>query len=215
MTDGAQLPAKERDKYVALLTPIANSLSSQVTGLLPSVENLIGISVATVVGAVTLGVTQRHPALVAALPFPLILLFSYLLQTNTEMLARAGHKRYVEELVNELAGRPVFIEESHVAPTLHGRLPIGRLSIVMLNLLLALALVTAIAVSATQAIRLQWWVETAYWLALGVSLGMLAAAIREQSRAYANGFRAARAGYSGAPPTSSSLLAPVPASDGE
>lgn len=204
---------KERDKYVALLAPIANSLSSQVTGLLPSVENLIGISVATVVGAVTLGVTQRHPALMAALPFPLILLFSYLLQTNTEMLARAGHKRYVEELVNELARQPVYVEESHVAPTLHGRLPIGRLSIVLLNLLLGLALVTAIGVSATQAIRLQWWVDAAYWLALSVSLGMLAAAIREQSRAYANGYRAARAGYAGAQPSSSSLLAPSPAPD--
>jgi hypothetical protein len=191
-----------------LLSAKAVSLGEEVTNLLPKMENFLGVSVAILVGAVTLGATDKHPVIFVILPFPLIVLFTYLLQANTEMLSRAGHKRALEEMVNRLASRPVMFEESYVAPrSLHGPTHFGRWSIVLIQAALigllvgvaALALANLGAVGGTG-----WKVLVAAGLALGVA--MLASAAIEQGQAYKKAYDAAYAGFSGVAPPPSALL---------
>ncbi len=192
---------------VPLLADKAQNLGNQVTQLLPKMENFMGVAAAILVGAVTLGVTQKHPVILVLLPFPLITLFAYLLQTNTEMLSRAGHKRFLEEAVNELLGRRVLLEESDVAPTLHGRLQFGRLSILLVQGLLASLLIgsIALAIAHLDAVSGVAWLVV-FWLGLGIGTVMLGAAAREQTRAYARAYDAARSGFYGAPTPSTALV---------
>jgi hypothetical protein len=207
-------PLDDPSTLVALLADKAQSLGNQVTNLLPKMDSFMGVAAALIVGAVTLGVTQNHPVILVLFPFPLIALTAYLLQTNTEMLSRAGHKRFLEEAVNELVGRRVLLEESDVAPTLHGRLPFGRLSILLVQGLLASLLVGSVvlAILHLDAVpRFAW--RAAFWLALGIGTVMLMAAVREQGAAYERAYQAARSGYRGAPIPSTALLQDEPRMD--
>lgn len=200
-------PFDDPSTLVPLLADKAQNLGNQVTNLLPKMDSFIGVAAALIVGAVTLGVTHKHPVVLVLFPFPLIALTAYLLQTNTEMLSRAGHKRFLEEAVNELIGRRVLLEESDVAPTLHGRLPVGRLSILLVQGLLASLLVGSVvlAILHLDAVSEFEW-RAAFWLALGIGTVMLLAAVKEQSVAYERAYQAARAGYRGAPRPSTALL---------
>jgi hypothetical protein len=205
----------DADAIVPLLASKAESLGNQVTGLLPKMENFIGVAVAILVGAVTLGVTQKHPVILVLLPFPLIILFSYLLQSNTEMLSRAGHKLFLEQKVNELLGKRVLLEESDVAAqTLHGRLPFGRLSIMLIQALMVLLLAGSVVLAIT---RLDVVEDTAgqvgFWLALTAGLGLLTSAALEQSRAYRGGYQAAKAGFEATAPKRTSALVRSAVSD--
>jgi hypothetical protein len=209
----------DRAELIGLMAGKADSLGSQVTSLLPKMENVIGVAVAVLVGAVTLGVTQKHPVILVLLPFPLIVLFAYLLQSNTEMLSRAGHKRFLEEAVNELMRRRVLLEESDVAPTtLHGSGRFGRFgrpSIVMVQSFMVILLLGAVglAVAHLGAVRETAW-RLAFWVALAAGLGLLVAAVSEQGRAYGGGYEAAKAGFGGAPEPADALVERASASTG-
>jgi hypothetical protein len=196
------------EALVPLLASKAESLGNQVTGLLPKMENFIGVAVAVLVGAVTLGVTQKHPVILVLLPFPLIILFGYLLQSNTEMLSRAGHKRFLEEKVNELLERRVLLEESDVAPkTLHGKTHFGRLSIVLIQASMVLLLVGSVVLAITRLDTVKGPAgHIGFWSALAVGAGLLVTAALEQSRAYTGGYEAARAGFEGAPEPTTALV---------
>jgi hypothetical protein len=206
-------PPRQSDveRVVPLLASKAESLGNQVTGLLPQMENFIGVAVAVLVGAVTLGVTQEHPAILVLLPFPLIILFAYLLQSNTEMLSRAGHKRFLEEKVNELLQRRVLLEESDVAPkTLHGKTHFGRLSIVMIQSCMVVLLVASIALAITRLDAVNGTAGLmAFWSALAGGAALLLAAALEQSRAYNDGYAAAKAGFEGALEPTTALVQAV------
>lgn len=194
----------EIEALVSLMASKADSLGNQVTSLLPKMENFIGVAVAILVGAVTLGVTQEHPIILVLLPFPLIVLFAYLLQSNTEMLSRAGHKRFLEEAVNQLLRRRVLLEESDVAPkTLHGSGRFGnygRPSIMMVQSFMVLLLCAAIALAITHLDSVNGTVgQVVFWAALMAGIALLVAAAIEQGRAYGGGYKAAKAGFEGAP----------------
>jgi hypothetical protein len=199
------------EALVPLLASKAESLGNQVTGLLPKMENFIGVAVAVVVGAVTLGVTQKHPVILVLLPFPLIVLFAYLLQSNTEMLSRAGHKRFLEKTVNELLQQRVLLEESDVAPrTLHGATHFGRLSIVMIQAFMVLLLCGTIVLAITRLDTIHSAAgRIGFWVALAACVLMLAAAAIEQGGAYSGGYEAAKAGYEGEPEPKTALARDV------
>jgi hypothetical protein len=193
-----------QEALIGVLASKADSLGSQVTSLLPHMENFIGVAVAILVGAVTLGVTQKHPVILVLLPFPLIILFAYLLQANTEMLSRAGHKRFLEETVNKLLQRRVLLEESDVAPkTLHGTGPLGALgrpSIAMVQGFMVLLLCGAIVLGITHLSSVKGSLGlVAFWVSLTAGVAMLILAAVEQMHAYDGGYEAAKAGFEGAP----------------
>jgi hypothetical protein len=217
VTDAQQHPAEHRpvsrDTLVELYSAQARDLGDQIVSLIPSMENFIGVVVAIVVGTATLGLTQKHHTLLhvllALLPFPLIVLTTYLLQANTELLSRAGHKRFLEEKVNELLGSRVLLEESDVAPaTLQGRYPVGRFSVALIQLFLGTLVVggCVLGVINYHYIHGTGW-RAVYWVYFVVGLVILVGAIREQMRAAEGGYQAARRGFDGAPPPSSGLFA--------
>lgn len=201
-------PGPDRDLLLELLSAKAVSLGEDVTNLLPKMENFLGVSVAILVGGLTLGATDKHPIIFVMLPFPLMVLYVYLLQANTEMLSRAGHKRALEEMVNDLAPQPVLFEETHVAPhSLHGPTHLGRWSIVLIQAVMLALLVGTILlaiVNLDQVSGIGWKGLVATGLALGIT--MLAAAASEQGAAYRLAYDAAYAGYRGVRPPPSSLL---------
>jgi len=193
-------------EVVLLLANKALSLSSQVCALLPKMENFLGVSIAIIVGATSLGITQKHPTILVMLPFFLIILFVYLLQSNTEMLSRAGHMGFLEEKVNELLGTRVLLEESDVALTLQGRTKFGRLSIILIQLLMLVLLLGAVVlaiVNVHHVVGLAWRVT--FWLSLAAGLATLAAAAREQASAYEAAYVAAKEGFDGVSVRSTAL----------
>lgn len=202
------LDDKTHEVVRSLLTEKALSLGEQVTELLPKMENFLGVSIAIVIGSVSLGITEEHPQILAILPFFLIVLYVYLLQANTEMLSRAGHKRFLEEEVNSLLGRKVLLEEEYVAPTLHGRFKVGRLSIILIQSLMLVLLLgsIALAIANLNSLGSGIW-HMVFWTALFGGLVTLAAAAWEQHRAYEKAHRAAKAGFEGIPPPSTPLVA--------
>jgi len=192
---------------LSLLANQAVSLGGQVTQLLPRMENFLGVSTAIVVGSISLGVAERHPVVLVVLPFFLIILYVYLVQSNTEMLSRAGHMKFLEEQVNAIVSRRVLLQESDVSPTLHGRIRFGRLSIVLIQSLMLVLLLGTVAL----AIANLWSLESLawhllFWAALFAGLLTLASATWELSRAYSRAYDAARKGFGGSPPPASSLL---------
>lgn len=201
----------DQDALISLLANKADSLGSQITSLLPKMENFIGVAVAILVGATTLGVTQKHPVILVLLPFPLIVLFAYLLQSNTEMLSRAGHKRFLEEAVNEMLQRRVLLEESDVAPkTLHGTGRFGRFgrpSIVMVQSFMVLLLCGTIALGITHLSSVKATAGlVVFWTSLVAGIALLMAAATEQANAYTGGYEAAKAGFEGAPEPLDTLI---------
>lgn len=200
-----------------LLAEKSISLGDQVTSLFPRMENFLGVAIAILVGALTLGLTRSHPLILVLLPFPVVLLYVFLLQVNTEMLSRAGHKRFLEEQVNtmlqlrgnRLAQRRVMLEESDVAVTLQGWLPIGRGSLVLMQalMLVLLAGTSWLAVAHLTAIRGHGW-RIVVCAGLAVGIAMLGKAAWEQGGAYKRGYEAARAGFQGGPEPESPLMDP-------
>src|ERR1700730_7591201 len=142
-----QLDPDHEAQIISLLADKALSLGGQVSALLPKMENFLGVSIAIIVGAMSFGITQNHPTILVMLPFFLIVLFVYLLQSNTEMLSRAGHMGFLEEKVNELLGTRVLLEESDVALTLQGRTKFGRLSIILIQALMLVLLLGTVALA--------------------------------------------------------------------
>lgn len=207
--DAAGRRSQEDQLVITVLSNKAVSLGTEVTGLLPKMENFLGVTVAIMIGAITLGATDDHPLIFVLLPFPLIVLYVYLLQANTEMLSRAGHKRFLEAKVNELLERPVMLEESHVALTLQGPTHYGRWSIIMIQSTMVILLlgVVALAIANVGTLEQLHW-KIVFWTGLNLGAVNLAVAAVEQGRAYQLGYNAARAGYSGDPPPVSSLLGP-------
>jgi hypothetical protein len=138
----------------------------------------------------------------------LIVLYVYLIQANTEMLSRAGHKLFLEQKINELLRYRVMLEEGYVALTLHGKTKLGRESIVMIQSIMAAVLLGVITLAAVNfdALKTLGWKLT-FAIALGVGLVNLAIALWEQSQAYARGYMAAKEGFeTGQAPSGSSLL---------
>jgi hypothetical protein len=221
MTESAADVAEREDHevIVAALIEKATSLGDQVTNLLPKPENIISVGVAILVGAITLGVTDKHPVIFVLLPFPLILLYVYLIQANTEMLSRAGHKAFLEEKVNELLAsrrrlakgdqpsRRVLAEESDVAKTLQGKTPLGRASIVLVQsmLMATLILLIGVAIAHLGAVHPGRW-KLVFWPALGLGSLALAFAGWEQSHAYERAFDAASRGFRGEKAAEAPLL---------
>lgn len=195
------------EALVSLMAEKALILSAEVAELLPRMENFFGVTIAIIVAAVGLGLAEKHPAVYVLLPLLLLPLYIYLVQANTEMLSRAGHMAFLEQRVNAILGRKVLLEEEYVARTLHGKLKVGRLSIILIQTLsLAVLLVLlGLGVANLHHVRGVGW-QIGFGIAATVGMLTLGAAAREQSRAYDRAYKAAEHGFEGGPATNPSLL---------
>jgi FtsH-binding integral membrane protein len=204
--------AADRELRIRILNDKAQALGSQATGLLPTAQDVVGLSVVVGIAAVSVGLTQNHPGFLVLLPFPVILLAVMVLQRGTELLSRTGHKRFLEEEVNQLADRALLVEETHVAPaSLHGATSLGRPSVTMLVLafLLLLGLTVGVALNHLDHVTGLGW-NALFAAALVGGLAMIGAAFRENRAAYTAAYAAARDGYHGAPPIATSLIRDEP-----
>ena len=206
-----QLDPDHEAQIISLLADKALSLGGQVSALLPKMENFLGVSIAIIVGAMSFGITQNHPTILVMLPFFLIVLFVYLLQSNTEMLSRAGHMGFLEEKVNELLGTRVLLEESDVALTLQGRTKFGRLSIILIQALMLVLLLgtVALAIANLHHVTGSAWRVT-FWVGLTAGLVTFAAAALEQASAYEAAYVAAKLGFEGRPVRGTALRRQAP-----
>jgi len=198
---------EDEEALVSLMSQKALALSAQVAELLPRMENFFGVTIAIVVGAIGLGLAEKHPAVFVLLPLLLLPLYVYLVQANTEMLSRAGHMFFLEERVNQLLGRQVMLEEEFVAPTLHGKLKIGRLSIILIQTLslTVLLVLLGLAVANLHHVHGIGW-RISFVIAATVGMLTLGAGVREQMRAYDRAYEAAKHGFEGGEPTDPTLL---------
>jgi hypothetical protein len=120
----------------------AQEIGASMTALTGSVERFIAITGSTAGVGVTLGLFQRQHAVLVALPIVLAILYIFVVQIYTDSATLAGHKRYLETVINEVVGCDFMLARTHVAPR-HDRRP----SPVMSTILSLMVLICLSAVS--------------------------------------------------------------------
>jgi hypothetical protein len=209
-------PADDSAREKALMSEIA-ALRTSSESLLFAFDRVFPFAVALVVGGLGVGVTAGHPIVLSFIPFPLAVFYCYLLGLNTEGLSRAGHKRYLEEYVNELMG-PIFLEEKYVAPQRQGKYKIGRPGVFLTQLSVAAILVVMATIGSIPAVQTGWLYAFAYFATFSIPLTALVFAARELSVAYEAGYEAAKKAIRGVavvPPAGQLPTAHAPSSSGQ
>ncbi|MFE6912124.1 hypothetical protein [Streptomyces erythrochromogenes] len=175
------------------------ALRSEVSELRASCESLIfafdrvlNFALAFSVGGAGIALTKGHFIVMAVVPFPLAVIVGYLLSLNVEGLSRAGHKKYLEEKLNTLLGRSVYLEECAVAPTRKGKRWYGRPGVVSMQLTVGVLLLGTFGLGLRAVVREYPGLWIPYAAAVLLSLLSLASSVRELSRAYELAYEAAR-----------------------
>ncbi|MEU3115837.1 hypothetical protein ABZ652_17305 [Micromonospora chalcea] len=170
------------------------ALRVSAESLLFSFDRVMNFALVFVIGGIGIALTKDHILVIAFVPFPVVLIVGYLLGLNAEGLSRAGHKRALEERLNDLVG-PVFVEESHVAPMRQGGHWFGRLSVAMLQWLMGLMILGLFVIG----FGVLWEHGREFWplYAAGFvySLTALGAAVFELSVAYQRAYQAAKSSF--------------------
>lgn len=196
-----------------------DALRKSIDGVVPW-DRILALGIAIVGGGAT--VAYHYALFIAAIPVALVLLFGYGLQTNAEMLARAGHKRRLEEEANRLLSRRalsglpsdedpyprVYAEEAYVgAEVLHGTHRYGRLSLLSLQLMFGTLLLLSFALSEYALATKDWWYALVYGLALGIPAAiMLKSGWEDLLTFYEKGYRATDRALLGHPPANDSQM---------
>jgi len=180
-------------------TEICEALTKEITALRQSAESLyfafdrvFNFGLVFVLGVVGLSLTRTSDVLIFA-AFPAIALALIYMNLNAEGLSRAGHKKYLEERLNELLGSEVYLEERYVAPTRWGATRvIARASVFGTQLMLATLLIGLTASGGTVVVKYGALGVVTYWIATGLSLALVARAFVEILQAYSRAYEGAR-----------------------
>lgn len=78
-------------------------------------ERFVAVAGAILGVGLTLGLFQRQPAVLAGLPFALIVVVNYMIQIYTDAGMHSGHRQAVEAKLEEEFGYPVMVGQSYVA----------------------------------------------------------------------------------------------------
>ncbi|TWF80045.1 hypothetical protein FHX44_115982 [Pseudonocardia hierapolitana] len=184
----------------------ARELGKALPAFLLSFERIFSLSIVVLIGSLTLGLDPSRHVILVVLPFPLLVFYAFALQAFTEMLSRAGHKRYLEETINERLGEQVLLDEIYVASVRQSRLSHGLMYLSIATFLGLLAIV-GFVVSLRQAA----FVPYLYVIGIVLLASLNVSAYIELRAAYKKGYeiarRATRTGSSGPlPPPESPLL---------
>lgn len=191
MSDKDGHPARDKELVSALADEVS-SLRDSAEKLLFSFDRVFPFAVVLVVGGLTVGISGGHRLVLAFIPFPLAIFYAYLLGLNIEGLSRAGHKRYLEERLNQLLQTNAFVEESFVAPTRQGRWRAGRLSVIATQLGVALVLIALSVVGAVTCYQHRVLYFVVYLVTLTIPIVANVAAVFELQGAYKSAYLAAQ-----------------------
>jgi hypothetical protein len=177
----------------AFLIDELKNLRTSSESLLFAFDRVFNFGLVFAAAATGLALVNRVTVILVLLPFPIVILFLVLINLNTEGLSRAGQKKWVEEELNVLMGRPVALEESFVAATRKGQVAyIGRFSVFGTQLLLGLLLLALFVVGGLNVVDFGLWWTLAYLIATAFSLFLLVLAAVELARSYDTAYAASK-----------------------
>lgn len=125
------------DPKVTVLIEEARELDKASRDFLLSSDKVIALASTIAIGGLTLGLDKKQSAVLIALPFALLSVYIYMFQVYTERFSRSGHRRYLEERINELLDDPVLVNDVRVAPTRDNRPSVKLSGLLYLSALFA------------------------------------------------------------------------------
>jgi hypothetical protein len=183
----------EADDKALVVESLRNEIEALRTSsenLLFSFDRLINFALIFLVSGIGVALTKGHFIIMALIPFPVVIILGYLVGSITEGLSRAGHKRFLEERLNAIIG-PIYLEEEYVAPTRQGTHRYGRLGVAMMQLMMALLLLTLFVVGFVALLDRPLMYRIIYVIFVVYSLINLGSAVAESQSAYQQAYDAA------------------------
>lgn len=196
------------ETYLSVLSTELQALRASSERLLFGIESLFPVSAAVVASGLAVGVGQDNPAVMAVIPPTLFILFTFALGRIGEALVRGGQLRWLEQYANSLSDAPpIFLGEGWVAPIQHGHHRLGRLDVLLSQLVIFLALLVTGVYGAVWSLEQSTVVGISYLFVTITTMIACALAFLHMSSCYEAGYIAARSAHCpGAAPRNSPMM---------
>lgn len=178
-----------------LLTKESEHVATTIRQLEQSGQRIIALAVTVLGLGLMYGVKEGVAEILLVLPLVLFGIASYAVHTYTEVVALGGYRRYLEEMLNSIAGAPSLRWESAISHQRH-----GTAAQFFLYSVYILIIIISVAVSLHTAVKLHgvWLAVPLGIVALVYGAGLLVS-VRAMFKAFDRAYEAATAGEKGKP----------------
>ena len=164
----------ETDKIkLDLLVKQSDGFGSAITSLMLLSERVIGVGSSIVLAALAVAVKEKAYEVVLILPVPMFALYFYFVNLHTAVLEMGGYKKRLEEQINELVGRPLYLWETALVSQRHANLANIFLAIIF-GLILLLFIAASLYVAYSYPLRWVFYTQvstnTIFLIGLVVSI---------------------------------------------
>lgn len=181
------------DPWLDLLAKEILDLRSAEREFLQSGDKFVALASTIGIAGLTIGLVNDQPVALLVLPFALVAVLLFLVQIYTERMSRAGHRKLLEEVANEMMGINLFVEQALIAPLRDRRKSVWIATAVYALLVFSsawLAWLSIEKVVSEPVAPWRWAISTAF-LVLVLAIGIASA---ELNHAEESAYRAARSG---------------------